>query len=182
MKNIVIAFPKKEIALNIKKILGQSGYSVTNICTTGAQALSSINGLEEGILVCGYQFVDMMYDELYEYLPNGFQMLLIASDSAILEREVDNLIALTMPFKVHELLSTLEMMDYESRRRRKREKEKPKPRTDEQQQILSKAKGILMDRNKMSEEEAHRYIQKRSMDSGTGLVETALMILSLYGQ
>ena len=30
----------------------------------------------------------------------------------------------------------------------------------------------------MTEEEAHRYIQKRSMDNGTGLTETAQMILS----
>ena len=30
-----------------------------------------------------------------------------------------------------------------------------------------------------SEEEAHRYIQKRSMDNGTGLVEVSQMILSL---
>ena len=36
-----------------------------------------------------------------------------------------------------------------------------------------------MVRNNMSEEEAHRYIQKRSMDNGTGLIETAQMILSL---
>ena len=73
MKSIVIAFPKKEIALSIKKVLGQSGYPVTNVCTTGAQALSSLNGLEDGVLVCGYQFVDMMYEEIYEYLPEGFQ-------------------------------------------------------------------------------------------------------------
>ena len=31
----------------------------------------------------------------------------------------------------------------------------------------------------MTEEEAHRYIQKSSMDSGTGMTETAQMILSI---
>ena len=31
----------------------------------------------------------------------------------------------------------------------------------------------------MTEEEAHRYIQKTSMDSGTNIVETAQMILCL---
>ena len=33
--------------------------------------------------------------------------------------------------------------------------------------------------NGMTEEEAHRYIQKCSMDSGTNLVETAEMVLSM---
>ena len=36
-----------------------------------------------------------------------------------------------------------------------------------------------MERNHLSEEEAHRYLQKRSMENGTGLVETAQMIVSL---
>jgi AmiR/NasT family two-component response regulator len=31
----------------------------------------------------------------------------------------------------------------------------------------------------MTEEEAHRYLQKTSMDSGTNLVETAQMVLSM---
>ena len=34
----------------------------------------------------------------------------------------------------------------------------------------------------MTEEEAHRYIQKISMDSATNLVETAEMILELNGK
>lgn len=36
-----------------------------------------------------------------------------------------------------------------------------------------------MERNHMTEEEAHRYIQKCSMDTGTNLVETAEMITTL---
>lgn len=31
----------------------------------------------------------------------------------------------------------------------------------------------------MTEEEAHRYLQKHSMDNGTGMVETAQMVLAL---
>lgn len=181
MRNIVIAFPKMEVALNIKKILLQSGYPVTAVCTTGAQALQSMNALEDGVLVCGFRFVDMMYEELYEYLPKDFQMLLIASSSAVMEREVDNLVCLSMPLKVHQLLQTLEMMDYTITRKRKQMRSRPKERSEDEQRILKQAKGILMERNGMTEEEAHRYIQKRSMDNGTGLVETAQMILSLMG-
>lgn len=33
-----------------------------------------------------------------------------------------------------------------------------------------------MENNRISEEEAHRYIQKRSMDSGVSLIEMAKMI------
>ena len=40
---------------------------------------------------------------------------------------------------------------------------------------------MLMERNGLTEEEAFRYIQKNSMDFGRKMVESAQMILSLYG-
>lgn len=179
MSNIVIAFSKPEVAAGIKKILTQSGYSVQAVCTTGAQALASVNNLECGILICGCRFMDMMYMEIHDYLPPEFQMLLIASPSSIQEREVSNLVCLSMPMKVHELLQTIEMMEGDIQRRRRRMRWQPKHRSQEDQQIIRKAKELLMARNSFTEEEAHKYIQKRSMDNGTGLVEVAQMILSL---
>ena len=62
---------------------------------------------------------------------------------------------------------------------RKKRRMEPKVRSEEEKRMLQDAKELLMVRNNMSEEEAHRYIQKRSMDNGTGLIETAQMILSL---
>lgn len=146
---------------------------------TGAQALASVNNLENGILICGSRFIDMMYMEIHDYLPPEFQMLLIASPTSIQEREVENLVCLELPMKVHELLQTLEMMEGQIRRRRKRLRNIPRQRSEEDRQMIEQAKALLMDRNKFSEEEAHRYIQKRSMENGTGLVEVAQMILSL---
>ena len=149
------------------------------VCSTGAQALASVNNLENGILICGSRFIDMMYMEIHDYLPPEFQMLLIASPTSIQEREVENLVCLELPMKVHELLQTLEMMEGQIHRRRKRLRNIPRQRSEEDRQMIEQAKALLMDRNKFSEEEAHRYIQKRSMENGTGLVEVAQMILSL---
>ena len=182
MDNIVVAFPKLANAQNIKKILAQSGYPVAAVCTTGAQALQNVNSLESGIVVCGARFVDMMYDELYSYLPKGFQMLLVASPASFENKGVDNLVCLALPMKVHELLQTVEMMEYTIARRRKKMRQKPKERSKEEVQQIVRAKALLMERNNMTEEEAHRYIQKRSMDNATGLTETAQMILSLMGE
>ena len=86
---------------------------------------------------------------------------------------------LSMPLKVHELIQTVETMSYTITRMRKKRRTEPKVRSEEEKRMLQDAKELLMVRNNMSEEEAHRYIQKRSMDNGTGLIETAQMILSL---
>lgn len=121
----------------------------------------------------------MMYTELHEYLPDQFEMLLVASPANCGERDLENIVCLSTPLKVHELLQTVEMMDYTITRRRKKQREKPKQRSKDEQEMIAEAKALLMERNNMTEEEAHRYIQKRSMDNGTGLTETAQMILSL---
>ena len=60
-----------------------------------------------------------------------------------------------------------------------REKKKPKPRSEKEQNYISNAKRLLMEKNQMTEEEAYRHIQKCSMDSGTNMVETAQMLLML---
>ena len=48
--------------------------------------------------------------------------------------------------------------------------------------MIRQAKELLMARNNMSEAEAHRYLQKSSMDSGTNMVETAQMVLSIMAE
>ena len=85
--------------------------------------------------------------------------------------------AVTMPLSVYELVNTLEMMLQSAARRRKKERAKPKVRSAEEQHIIDRAKSLLIERNHMTE--AHRYMQKCSMDSGTNLVETAQMVLTL---
>ena len=48
--------------------------------------------------------------------------------------------------------------------------------------MITKDKELLMERKQMTEDEAHHYIQKLSMDSATNMVETAQMILELNGK
>ena len=52
-------------------------------------------------------------------------------------------------------------------------------RDEKEMAAIKEAKELLMARNNMTEEEAHRYIQKCSMDSSTNMVETAQMILTM---
>ena len=75
--------------------------------------------------------------------------------------------------------SGFQMMLQSAARRRKKERAKPKVRSAEEQHIIDRAKSLLIERNHMTESEAHRYMQKCSMDSGTNLVETAQMVLTL---
>ena len=79
MVNIIVVFPKLEDAKNIRNLLARNGYSVIGVCCTGAQVLQITDNLEDGIVICGYRFNDMMYADLRESLASSFQMLLVAS-------------------------------------------------------------------------------------------------------
>lgn len=179
MVNVIVVFPKMEDAQNIRNFLVRSGISVTAVCSSGAQALQYADELDDGIIVCGYKFTDMMYSELHEYMPQHFEMLLVASKH-LLQNCMDNdIVCVTMPIKAYDLVNTISMMSQTISRRRKKRGAKPKGRSGEEKQVLAEAKQLLMERNNMTEDEAHRYIQKCSMDTGTNMVETAQMVLTL---
>ena len=51
MTNIIVVLPKLEEAKGVKNILVRSGFQVTGICTTGTQAISQADGLNDGIVI-----------------------------------------------------------------------------------------------------------------------------------
>lgn len=177
MTNIVVVFPKLEDAKNLKNLLVRNGYDVAAVCTTGAQAVHCADGLVNGILLSAYKLPDMMYSELKEYLPPGFDMLLLASRNHL--SECADVVTLPMPFAVRDLLNTMDMISQAVMRRKKKMRQQPVQRNNDERKIIDEAKAVLMERNNLTEEEAHRYIQKCSMDSGNNMVETAQMLLTM---
>ena len=176
--SIVIALPKIEDAKKIRMILTKHGFSVASVCNTASNALASVSELDSGIVISGYRLPDMYYRDLSECLPNYFELLLLASQRVISEAP-SSMISVEMPMKVSDFVNTVDMMLMQLDRRIKKEKKKPKPRSQKEQNYITNAKFLLMEKNHLSEEEAYRYIQKSSMDSGTNMVETAQMILML---
>lgn len=179
MTSIIVALPKVDDAKNMKNLLVRSGYSVEAVCTSGAQALAQADNLNDGIVVCGYKLADMLYSELHESLPQGFEMLLMASQRFLMECRDNDIVCLSMPFKLNDLVNTVEMMSNSIAYKRRKRREQPKQRNPEEVALINEAKLLLMNRNNMTEEEAHRYIQKTSMDNSTSMVETAQMVLTI---
>lgn len=182
MIGIIVVFPKKENAVNIRNLLVRNGLNVTGVTTTGAQALQYADDLDDGIVVCGYKLKDMMYTDLREYLPANYEMLLVASQDKWCDGLIEGVMGLSMPVKTYDLMNTIDLMLTSIDRRRRKHKKQLKNRDPKQQQTIKEAKELLMERNHMTEEEAHRYLQKNSMDSGTNMVETAQMVLSIMSE
>lgn len=177
--NIVIVFPKKEISVKINSILKKSGFPVVAICQTGAQALQAMGRLEEGLLLSAARLVDMTYSDLKENLPPDFKMIVLATQGQQEQYGIEDVVVLSFPFKAYELIEIVE--DYFwSLKRSKKNKKKGKVRNEKEMGIILRAKERMMQRNHWTEEEAHRFLQKTSMDTGRSLVETAACILEMF--
>lgn len=178
MTNVIVAFYHPEDAQSIKNILVRRGFQVVAVCHSGAQALACAEDLHCGIIVCGYQLTDMLFLELHEWLPPEFSFVMVSSPGKWTSGIPEDIVCLPLPLKVHDLISALERITEDQAGNQKKRRQ-PKQRSAEEQLFISKAKALLMERNNMTEEEAHRYIQKRSMDSGTNILKTAQMVIYL---
>ena len=120
----------------------------------------------------------MYYKQLSDCLPRYYQLLFVGKPEMLQDGD-RGILALSVPVRVSDLINTVSMMLSQLQRSRKKDQKKPKKRTWQEENYIRNAKFLLMERNHLSEEEAHRYIQKCSMDNGTNMVETAQMILTL---
>ena len=107
-------------------------------------------------------------------LPISCAVLVVAVQTMLDMIGGDNIFKLAAPATRSDLLASVRMLMQTGHRRERTVKNQ---RTDEERAVVERAKHILIERNGMSEEQAHRFLQKKSMDSGVKLVQTAQMIL-----
>ena len=106
--SIVIALPKIEDAKKIRTVLNRYGFTVAAVCNSGANALASISELDGGVLLCGYHLQDMYYRDLLDYMPDYFEMLLMASQGVISEAP-PSVLCVGMLLKAGDLVNTVSM-------------------------------------------------------------------------
>ncbi len=179
MGSIIIALPRPETAKKIKEILLRHGFGEIITVPTAAAALQETGRLSHGIVISGTRLPDMDYTDLLDCLPRYFDLLLLDTTQNVSHRRRPGLVAVTMPVKAYEFVDTVNMMLQNLDRQITKRKDRKPKRSEKEENYIRNAKYVLMERNHMTEEEAFRYIQKSSMDTGRNMVETAQMILTL---
>lgn len=179
MSSLIIAFPRMEDARRIRGILLRREFEVSALCISGAQVLHAATEQDCGIVLCGYRLPDMFFRELCDQLPEGYRMILVASARVISAYEDVEVAKLSMPFAPVDLYRAVAMLQRTLPQVRRKKSVRPPARPPEEQRVIDEAKAALMRRNQMTESEAHKYLQKTSMDNGRTLIETAGMVLAL---
>lgn len=126
-----------------------------------------------GVVVCGYKFKDGAAARLYEDLPPTCSLLVVAQQNQ-LDYLNDEIFRLPAPISKASLCASVRMLFQMNRKLSLYLRPR---RNQEEEWLIREAKALLMERNQMTEEQAHRWMQKQSMDTGAKLVQTARVIL-----
>lgn len=171
--NVFVAFSNKNVAVSVAKIVVANGMNVVCVTTSLAELKKKLYFYGSGIIVCGYRFNDDYIVDFVEDVPENINIILIGNRFQLEQCTNDRIFKLAVPLQRLDLVCSLNMlasMDDCARIGTARD--------PEQEKIILRAKRILIERYSMTEEQAHRYMQKKSMDTGRKLVDIAKIILS----
>lgn len=139
----------------------------------------AVRKLGSAAVVCGFKLRDMTAGELAASL-RGIAALLVVTSPVYLDLcSGENLYKLPTPVSRADFFASLRII-------RDLEETQLHPpvvrRKASEQQVVDQAKQLLMSINRMTENEAHRFLQKRSMDTGLRMAETAQYIIDTYSR
>lgn len=170
---ILVAFTKEEVSLKMKRMLESGGYSVYGVCTSVAEIIRTASEFDRTLVIMGQRLSDGSADDVYDSL-NGGTVIVAAKPELHSMIENDAIVFMSLPISRADVLQTVNMVI--SPPRKKRPVKQPQ-RNNEDAKIINEAKLFLMENHMMTEEQAHRFIQKRSMDMGAKFAEMARIIL-----
>ena len=166
MKDIIIAYPNKEVALRLRALLVGEGLRVSHICALGSSALGAAGEKDAGVIICASLLRDMGAGTLAEQLPADFDVVALSKNGKT--EYMGNLITLTLPLDRQEFLQTVLASSKSSFTRRK----------EADEDLISNAKLVLMNTQDMTELQAHRFLQKESMRTGLKITDLAQKIIN----
>lgn len=179
-EKIIIALSNIETATKLKNALTKEGYNVIALCTSGNELIRLVMQHSPDLVLVGYKFKDMSLLDVYETLVDVTSFLAIVNEPyrSYIEEDTDIYCIGTKISNV--LLTNAIDLIFQSKRSIAKLKQKVEKleHTLEDRKLIEKAKGKLMETSGITENEAFRYMQKISMDSGRRMKDIANLILN----
>lgn len=175
----MVAHSNPDFAKKIAAVLHSGGLNVSGVCTAGSQVIEFMNRhYQGGVVVCSEKLRDMQADNLVRMPGSGYDFVFIRKAPPDNVSSAAAGVTLIQPINRVELLATISMLLNISDFTSLGIKKKLAAGNLDEKKTVESAKNLLMTRNCFTEVQAHRFLQKKSMDSGKKMVETALIILN----
>ena len=175
-QTVIVAFEGAANSARFREILESEGEFSCLVCRSAAEVKRAVHKQHRCIIVCGFKLADETCEELFHDLRQNCFMLMVAPQAKLELSDTEGIFKLQSPIRRGELLASVRMLA-QFQRYVPWEKA-PARRGGEEQRLIDQAKAVLMDRHGMTEEQAHRFLQKQSMDNGAKLADTARLVLA----
>lgn len=166
MNHLIVAFETEAASRRVCELLAASSLPVRSVCRSGAEVLRMVQYMGGGVVICGVKLTDMTADQLYDDLDGQAFLLAAAKPEALEMCENPRIFRLPLPTNRYALAAAVQMLT-------QLEGMSASAHSRPDQEIIQKAKILLETNGSMTEEEAHRYLQKRSMQSRRKMAEVA---------
>ncbi|MCT4542313.1 MAG: response regulator [Vallitalea sp.] len=184
---IIVGSSNKKILKQLSQFLIENGYNVVGETTDGYDILRRVHTVYPDLCIIDFDMKGIKGNEISEVIISDkvCPIITIANSSKLqyftnLSQE-PNFILLIKPINKNILINTIELMIKTSRSISKLQKEvNTLKKNQDDKQIISKAKKLLMTHMGLTEEEAHRKIQKHSMNKGLSKIIVANSIINKY--
>ena len=185
---IMLAVHQNEAAAKIKHALIREGYIVSEVCSSGNEAIRRVREAAPDILLINFDLPDTTGLEVAQIVGNENLCSVIIMVTNAQRRYCEaftkeyDITLLPKPLNKIVMLNTLDLV-LQSRGRIKKLEQELEALKDSlvNRKLVEQAKGILMRKKCISEAEAYRRIQKMSMDSRVSMGDIAKKVIE-YAQ
>lgn len=177
MERVLLAFSGERTGERIREILETAGLAECTVCHSFAEVKRLANEQQVALVICGYQLKDETAQGLLEDLSLFCPVLVIAKQAMLDMLDCEEIFKLSAPVKYYDLTASVRTLLRLSQQIERERAERVCRLQEEKQKRVEAAKQVLMERNGMDEGQAHRFLQKKSMDFGVKLFQTAQMVL-----
>lgn len=175
MDTVIVAFESGTMCQQFAELLESTGTARCFTCRSGDQVRRLLGGQQIRCVICGPHLTDGPAEWLYEDLPPACSLLLVGPQHILDSCSSRDAFKLATPIRKEEAVTTVRLLIQFARRM---ERFVNPRRSATEQELLNRAKELLMEQKGLSEEEAHRMLQKRSMDAGVRMAQTARQVIA----
>lgn len=175
MDTIIVAFENTALSQRFSDLMESTGTARCLTCRSGDQVRRLLNKQQAYCVVCSPHLSDGPAEWLYEDLPPSCSLLLVGPQHMLDSCGSRDIFKLPTPIRKEEAVSTVRLLLQFGHRMERFVRPR---RSGTEQELIDRAKRMLMDKKGIPEEEAHRTIQNRSMDEGLRMTQTARKIIA----
>lgn len=167
MTGIIVAFDREDTLRRVRGMLESSGLRVIAEAKSGSALRRAAAASDGCVIICPAILPDATADELAADFAQRASLLVIDSPANLDFCESSQVVRLSTPLCRGDLLRALSGI-------------RPKGATERpgaEKELIGRAKAVVMERRGLTEPQAHRYLQRISMDCCAKMTDVARRIL-----